>query len=134
MRLSTRSMSSIDSLVTSSAGPSVQHFAPPYDQSPWSDLLCLSDDLTGSVYAAANSGTTMSFMARGHASDFERRRFGWLLLSLMPEDGLDEALTSLAEILAFRLAPRQPALPPAVYERPARVATSEVRPNLVIAE
>ncbi len=86
-------------------------------------------------YGTVNSaGQEISFWIEGGGGDALKRLIGCAILGIMPEEGIDEALTSLKDILDFRTSYRM--LPGAVESRQTtgRIVSTSQRPDLVIPE
>lgn len=64
-----------------------------------------------------------------------KRLFGCMMLVVMPEEGVEEALTSLREIYEFRSARVLALTPPSRLPRiEGKVTANSYRPQLVISE
>jgi hypothetical protein len=65
-----------------------------------------------------------------------KRLLGYAMIFFMPEEGVDEALTSLRDILEFSYeSPRGMLPPPAVMRRHVgKIVRTSQRPDLVISE
>lgn len=94
-----------------------------------------------SVYAVfsgtVNSpGQELSFWIEAGGEDALRRLVGCAILVAIPEEGMEEALTSLRDILDFHYE-RQYVLPPAgvtTQRRAGSIARTAKRPDLAISE
>lgn len=86
-------------------------------------------------YGTANSaGPEVSFWGRGVGEDALKRWLGCVILSLMPEEGLEEALLSLKDILEFRSYTKPHTKPRISHHTTGKVVSKSQRPDLVVSE
>ena len=134
------SQDSIDSQGTSSVGPSRQISTKLYGHGTrkrWNQFYFQNDDLTDSTCTiVASPGITMSFSLHGQDDEVLRKRiFGCLLLYRMPQEGLQEAMMSLADILDYyRERARVTAPAPTVESHYGIITSTGVRPELTLYE
>ncbi len=65
---------------------------------------------------------------------FFRRLLGHMMLEMVPDEGFDEALISLKDIVEFYWESYQPALPAASMSRTGRVTSVGRRPDLEVSD
>ena len=63
-----------------------------------------------------------------------KRLLSHAILTMVPDDGMDEVMSSLRDIVEFYYEPRQPLLPQARRSYAARVGRVTERPDLLISE
>ena len=107
------------------------------------DLWTLSEsEGAGDAIHATFQGTVNSptqyldFVMAGRGESDVKRWMGCMFMACMPDGGLDDALTSLKDVLEFALEDMQVALP-AAPEAPrvsGKATSPSERPELVIAE
>ena len=89
------------------------------------------------VTAVGNPEPELIFQATVDYPDEEvalRRFLSHVILAMVPDNGVDEALFSLRDIVEFYYEPRQPLLPQVTTSYTARVGRATERPDLVISE
>jgi len=82
------------------------------------------------------AGQEMSFWAAGAGENALKRVLGCAMMVAMPENGIEEAVASLKDILIFNWETSYGMLPepPASQRHTARIASTSHRPELLIAE
>jgi hypothetical protein len=78
----------------------------------------------------------LSFTFGGEGADALLRLIGCVIITLMPEEGLEETLTSLKEIFEFHVesAHYKPLLPVTSRRGIGNIVSTSGRPDLVISE
>jgi len=80
-------------------------------------------------------GDELSFWTEGGESTV-KRLLGCAMIAVMPEEGIEEALQCLKDILEFWHHPAQRMLPstPTIHHTTAKVLSISERPDLIISE
>jgi hypothetical protein len=87
-------------------------------------------------FSTVNSaGDELSFRIEGEENSV-KRLLGCVMIAAMPEEGVEEALQSLKDILEFWQHPAQRMLPspPTIHYMTAKVLSISERPDLVLSE
>lgn len=128
---------SIDSAGTSSGGLSRQGFTKLLTRSPLNEQVNL-DMLEHAVfYGTVNSaGHQFSFEMKGAGQNVLKRWLGCVMLAMIPEDALNEALESLKDIMEFHTYAMHDMIPSSRITRhtTGTIVSTSQRPDLVISE
>ena len=122
---------------TSSDGLSVQNYTRLWNP----ERLVLKSDqgpaIRASFLGTVNSpGQAFSFWTESGGEEAIKRLLGCVLVSIIPAEGIDEALTSLKEILEYHLENVRYKLPePEITHRgTGKISGISERPDLIISE
>jgi hypothetical protein len=73
--------------------------------------------------------------AEGEGEPLRKRALGCVLMCLMPDEGVDEAIRALRDVLEFWIERSvAPVLPPVEHRSAGRVVSTGSRPELVLGE
>lgn len=102
------------------------------DEPHWTD-----EPIVASFRATVNSPSQeISFWIEGKEDMALKMVFGCFMITLMPEEALNETLRSMKDILEFYIETPRKALPqrPSALPASGRAVSSQKRPDLIIAE
>ena len=128
---------SIDSAGTSSGGLSRQDFIKPSSQYPSNEKGSLGALEHAVFYGTVNSaGHQLSLEMKGDGQYALKRWLGCVILAMIPEDALNEALESLKDIMEFYAYTPHHTLPSLGITRytTGRIVSKSQRSDLVISE
>jgi len=107
-----------------------------WNLSSWAERAANAGPFFNVSYGTANAaGAELSIWTREADDGLLRRALGCWLMCMMPSEGIDEALSALAEVLEFNL-PQRPskALPGRVRVGSGRTVAIGSRPSLVLED